>query len=377
MNKGKIIQVMGPVVDVAFEDGNLPHIQDALTVMNNGKRCVMEVAQHIGGDVVRCIMLASSEGLYKDMEVEATGQGIAVPVGEKTLGRLFNVLGDTLDGGESLEGEEKWVIHRDPPSFADQSPVVEMLETGIKVIDLLAPYAKGGKIGLFELAHRGTIFLDEIGEIPITLQAKLLRVLQEKEIRRIGSTSVHPIDVRVVSATNINIEEKIRSGQFRSDLYYRLNLLDISIPPLRERREDVQELVDFYLTRFACEMGKRIPTVTPEAAQLLMQYDWPGNVRELRNVCERLIVLNDSDFVSAELLRQLKIFRESKAREPVILPEEQMEDTVYSRLKPKKKKKELAEELGVSRTTLWRMAKRQSELEQKQREQEISKRRSE
>ena len=163
MNKGKIIQVMGPVVDVAFENGNLPHIQDALTVMNNGKRCVMEVAQHIGGDVVRCIMLASSEGLYKDMEVEATGQGIAVPVGEKTLGRLFNVLGDTLDGGESLEGEEKWVIHRDPPSFADQSPVVEMLETGIKVIDLLAPYAKGGKIGLFGGAGVGkTVLIMEL-----------------------------------------------------------------------------------------------------------------------------------------------------------------------------------------------------------------------
>ena len=163
MNKGKIIQVMGPVVDVAFENGNLPHIQDALTVMDNGKRCVMEVAQHIGGDVVRCIMLASSEGLYKDMEVEATGQGIAVPVGEKTLGRLFNVLGDTLDGGESLEGEEKWVIHRDPPSFADQSPVVEMLETGIKVIDLLAPYAKGGKIGLFGGAGVGkTVLIQEL-----------------------------------------------------------------------------------------------------------------------------------------------------------------------------------------------------------------------
>ena len=163
MKKGKIVQVMGPVVDVAFENGNLPHIQDALTVMNNGKRCVMEVAQHIGGDVVRCIMLASSEGLYKDMEVEATGQGIAVPVGEKTLGRLFNVLGDTLDGGESLEGEEKWVIHRDPPSFADQSPVVEMLETGIKVIDLLAPYAKGGKIGLFGGAGVGkTVLIQEL-----------------------------------------------------------------------------------------------------------------------------------------------------------------------------------------------------------------------
>ena len=102
MNKGKIVQVMGPVVDVAFENGALPHIQDALVTYNEGKRCVMEVAQHIGGDVVRCVMLASSEGLYKDMEVEATGRGICVPVGEKTLGRLFNVL------GEQLTAEKVW-----------------------------------------------------------------------------------------------------------------------------------------------------------------------------------------------------------------------------------------------------------------------------
>ena len=163
MNKGKIVQVMGPVVDVAFENGALPHIQDALVTYNEGKRCVMEVAQHIGGDVVRCVMLASSEGLYKDMEVEATGRGICVPVGEKTLGRLFNVLGETIDGGESLEKEEKWFIHRDPPSFEDQSPVVEMLETGIKVIDLLAPYAKGGKIGLFGGAGVGkTVLIQEL-----------------------------------------------------------------------------------------------------------------------------------------------------------------------------------------------------------------------
>ena len=163
MNKGKIVQVMGPVVDVAFENGALPHIQDALVTYNEGKRCVMEVAQHIGGDVVRCVMLASSEGLYKDMEVEATGRGICVPVGEKTLGRLFNVLGETIDGGESLEKEEKWVIHRDPPSFEDQSPVVDMLETGIKVIDLLAPYAKGGKIGLFGGAGVGkTVLIQEL-----------------------------------------------------------------------------------------------------------------------------------------------------------------------------------------------------------------------
>lgn len=163
MNKGKIVQVMGPVIDVEFEDGKLPAIKDALEVMNSGKRCVMEAAQHIGNNVVRCIMLASSDGLYRDMEVTATGSGISVPVGEKTLGRLFNVLGDTIDGGESLENEEHWEIHRDPPSFEEQSPVVEVLETGIKVIDLLAPYAKGGKIGLFGGAGVGkTVLIQEL-----------------------------------------------------------------------------------------------------------------------------------------------------------------------------------------------------------------------
>ena len=164
MSKGKIVQVMGPVVDVAFKDGEtLPHIKDALVVDNQGKRCVMEVAQHTGGNVVRCIMLASSDGLCRDMEVEATGSGIQGPVSEKTLGRLFNVLGETIDGGESLDNEEKWIIHRDPPSFEDQSPVAEMLETGIKVIDLLAPYAKGGKIGLFGGAGVGkTVLIQEL-----------------------------------------------------------------------------------------------------------------------------------------------------------------------------------------------------------------------
>ena len=163
MKKGKIVQVMGPVVDVEFEDNDLPYIKDALEVDNNGKRCVMEVAQHIGNNTVRCIMLAASEGLHKDMEVIAEGSGIKVPVGSKTLGRLFNVLGDTLDGGENLDAEEHWVIHRDPPSFEDQSPVVEILETGIKVIDLLAPYAKGGKIGLFGGAGVGkTVLIQEL-----------------------------------------------------------------------------------------------------------------------------------------------------------------------------------------------------------------------
>ena len=163
MNKGKIVQVMGPVVDVIFENGELPAIKDALAVENNGKKSVMEVSQHIGNDTVRCIMLSASEGLCRDMEVTATGAGIKVPVGDKTLGRLFNVLGDTIDGGESLEDEEHWEIHRNPPTFEEQSPVVEILETGIKVIDLLAPYAKGGKIGLFGGAGVGkTVLIQEL-----------------------------------------------------------------------------------------------------------------------------------------------------------------------------------------------------------------------
>ncbi len=163
MEKGKIVQVMGPVVDVEFENQDLPSIKDALTVELNGRKLVMEVAQHIGNRTVRCIMLASSDGLCKDMEVTATGAGISVPVGKETLGRLFNVLGETIDKGQQLENVKHWVIHRDPPTFEEQSPVVEILETGIKVIDLLAPYAKGGKIGLFGGAGVGkTVLIQEL-----------------------------------------------------------------------------------------------------------------------------------------------------------------------------------------------------------------------
>ena len=163
MEKGKIVQIMGPVVDVEFPQNALPAIKDALTVENNGKKLVMEVAQHIGNNTVRCIMLASSDGLYKDMEVTATGAGISVPVGKETLGRLFNVLGETIDNGEQLDNAEHWVIHRDPPSFEEQSPVVEILETGIKVVDLLCPYQKGGKIGLFGGAGVGkTVLIQEL-----------------------------------------------------------------------------------------------------------------------------------------------------------------------------------------------------------------------
>lgn len=163
MEKGKIVQILGPVVDVEFPEGRLPMIKDALTVEFDGRTLYMEVAQQLGNSTVRCIMLASSEGLVKDMEVTATGSCIRVPVGKCTLGRMFNVLGQEIDEGAPVEAEERWEIHRAPPKFEDQSPVVEILETGIKVIDLLAPYAKGGKIGLFGGAGVGkTVLIQEL-----------------------------------------------------------------------------------------------------------------------------------------------------------------------------------------------------------------------
>ncbi len=308
------------------------------------------------------------------------GQSAAIRENIRMAERYSGVNSNVLIIGETGTGKELFAHSIHQASKRSHQPFVALncaaLPENLLESELFGYEAgafsgasKGGKTGLFELAHKGTIFLDEIGEIPITLQAKLLRVLQEKEIRRIGSTSVHPVDVRVISATNINMEEKIKEGQFRSDLYYRLNLLDISIPPLRERKEDIQELVDHYLTRFACEMGKSIPTVTKDAARILKEHSWPGNVRELRNSCERLTVLNDTSIIDEELLCRLKIFRKEEAFS-VGETADSREDSVYDRLKPRKKKKDLAEELGVSRTTLWRMAKRQKELEEKQKEQQ-------
>lgn len=161
---GKITQISGSVVEVAFDEGKLPKIRETLEVYNNGAKYVMEVASHVGNRRVKCIMLSGSEGLFRGMDVTATGNNITVPVGECTLGRMFNVLGDTIDGGEPVsDGAERWNIHRKAPEYAEQSPAVEILETGIKVIDLLEPYAKGGKIGLFGGAGVGkTVLIQEL-----------------------------------------------------------------------------------------------------------------------------------------------------------------------------------------------------------------------
>lgn len=160
---GKIVQISGSVIDVRFDD-KLPKIREALSVELGDKKLIMEVASHIGDNTVRCIMLAGSEGLYRGMEVEALGSGIKVPVGECTLGRMFNVIGEPIDGMAPIDDrQERWCIHRKAPKFEEQMPAVEILETGIKVIDLLEPYPKGGKIGLFGGAGVGkTVLIQEL-----------------------------------------------------------------------------------------------------------------------------------------------------------------------------------------------------------------------
>ena len=161
-NKGKIVQVIGPIVDVQFSE-NIPNLLNAVDIINNGEKIVVEVAQHLGENTVRCVSMGSTDGLVRGMECIDTGNPIMVPVGNETLGRLFNVLGENIDGKDQVKTEIVSSIHRPAPSFVDQDTSNEILETGIKVVDLIAPYAKGGKIGLFGGAGVGkTVLIQEL-----------------------------------------------------------------------------------------------------------------------------------------------------------------------------------------------------------------------
>ena len=160
---GKITQIIGAVLDIKFQEGNLPEINEAIKIKNGSKELVVEVAQHLGDDTVRCIAMGPTDGLVRGMDAEATGAAITVPVGENTLGRMFNVLGQPIDEKPSPEGVEYMPIHRKAPKFEEQSTETEILETGIKVVDLLCPYQKGGKIGLFGGAGVGkTVLIQEL-----------------------------------------------------------------------------------------------------------------------------------------------------------------------------------------------------------------------
>jgi formate hydrogenlyase transcriptional activator len=161
------------------------------------------------------------------------------------------------------------------------------------------------RIGRFELAHRGTMFLDEVGEIPLELQTKLLRVLQEREFERLGSSHTLRTDARLVAATNRDLTEMVEERQFRADLYYRLNVFPITVPPLRDRREDIPLLVRYFVQQYARRMNRRITSIPSETLQALTRYHWPGNIRELQNFIERAVILSPGSSLEAPV-RELK-----------------------------------------------------------------------
>ncbi|MFQ6113744.1 MAG: sigma 54-interacting transcriptional regulator, partial [bacterium] len=216
------------------------------------------------------------------------------------------------------------------------------------------------KKGLFEVANKGTLFIDEIGEMSPNLQSKLLRALDSGEFRRVGDTRNFSSQVRLVTATNRDLRQEVREGNFREDLFFRINVMTVKLPPLRERREDIPTLVDFFLNKSATKSGKK-KELTPGALELLWQYDWPGNVRELFNVLERAIVLSSDNYITEHDLpsiasnQQVQQFKRSK-----ITPLKEMEkNQILLALSVENgNKTKAATALGIGRRQLYRLMKK-------------------
>jgi two-component system, NtrC family, response regulator len=212
--------------------------------------------------------------------------------------------------GESGVGKELFAkyIHKNSPRASKPFIAINMAAIPDNLIESeLFGYEKGAftdaqamKIGRFEMAHSGTLFLDEIAEMPFTLQSKLLRAIQDREITRLGSTKSIKIDVRIISATNVNIEKNIKEQMFREDLYYRLNTIPVKIPPLRERKDEILTIVERMLTQTAQRYNVKNHTLSDDAKEALLAHDWPGNIRELISVAERLAILTDDEIITAE-----------------------------------------------------------------------------
>ncbi|GIM48079.1 hypothetical protein DNHGIG_36280 [Collibacillus ludicampi] len=221
---------------------------------------------------------------------------------------------------------------------------------------------KGGKAGLFELAHGGTLFLDEIGEMPLRIQAILLRVLQEKKVRRVGGERVIPVDVRIIAATNRDLKEEIEQQRFRSDLYYRINVLTLDLPPLRERIGDIPDLVRSIVSQLNEQREKKIDKISTDIFSLLMDYHWPGNIRELRNVIERMVLLEKGSELTmrsaAFFVQKIQKNRLHSIRENELsLKTVEMELIRRALEKYQNNKTKAAQSLGMDRSTLWRKIK--------------------
>ena len=282
--------------------------------------------------------------------------------------RYAHVEGNVLLTGETGTGKELFVqsMHnasprRDKPFVAVNCAALseQLLESELfgYTEGSFTGAQKGGKTGLFELAQGGTIFLDEIGEMPIRFQAKLLRVIQEREIRKIGGDEFIPVDVRIMSATNQNIPDLIEKGLFRRDLYYRINLLTLHIPPLRERLDDIPAIFKRFVERKSKALNIVPPMVEKDALECLKGYSWPGNIRELRNVAERAVIFSSSNCITRDTLKEIDVSvggkKASEEKKIPLTSEELYRRYVESGLTLN----DFALSIGISRTTLWRKFK--------------------
>jgi transcriptional regulator with PAS, ATPase and Fis domain len=291
-----------------------------------------------------------------------------------TVDRVAPTNSTVLLGGESGVGKDLIARAIHEKSRRAAGPFIKINSTAIPENLLeseLFGYERGAftganasKPGKFELADKGTLFLDEIGDVPLAIQVKLLRVLQEREFERLGGTKTLKVDVRLIAATNRDLREALEQGTFREDLYYRLNVVPIDIAPLRQRKEDIPDLVNLFISRFAGDSGKPVESITPEAMQILVNYHWPGNVRELQNIIERACALAKGVVLKVEDIH-LDV-RPARAMNGVgnFLPEgmtlEQWEDEMVQEAlrRANGNKSQAARLLGLSRNALrYRLSK--------------------
>jgi len=291
----------------------------------------------------------------------------------KTIARVAESRSTVLITGESGTGKEliARAIHFNSPRSPRPFVAVDCSSLAESLLESeLFGHVRGAftgavttKKGLFEEADRGTCFLDEISNISLAIQAKLLRVLQEHEIKRVGGTETIKIDVRMVAATNQNLEELVAEKRFREDLFYRLNVVSIHLPSLRERPEDIPLLADHFLNKYATQNNKPICRISPDAMDVLTRYRWPGNVRELENVIERAATLSNTNLIiPADLPRRLQVELSQNAISslPSSLPLSELEKLYIQKVLEETggNKKKAADILGIDRRTLYRMATR-------------------
>jgi two-component system response regulator AtoC len=314
----------------------------------------------------------SSEGLEEGL----VGTSAPMRKIKDIISRIADSPATVLITGESGTGKEVVARQIHNVSSLAEGPFVAINIGGVPENLLeseLFGYEKGAftgaanrKIGMFELASGGTLFLDEIGDMPLTLQVKMLRVLQDRKITRLGGTSPMPINARIIAATNKNLEEMVREGAFREDLFYRLNVVRIELPPLRERKEDIPLLAGVILNRLNRQMGHRIETLAPEAIEALKHHPFYGNVRELENILERAVIFADGPIIKGDVLElresvsrpgndtgnSTELFNPSDCGEAKSLKEVEVEAIIRALHRWEGNRTRAAEELGISRRTL-------------------------